>query len=232
MATKKPAKKAAKKAVKKAAKRPANQFKPRDDIDWAGVEHAYRAGKLSNRAIGHEYGISEARVRQQAKALGWIKGDMSRVRQRAREKADAIDIPRYVEPGPEQVEALAELGAHVLVRHRRVASSLHSLVADMARQLDHQTHHEPELAEQIKDFFDEKAANNPIAAHVYKQQCNAALHAIGLGNRSKTLVNLATAADKVITIERKAYDLDDDDDKRTYEDLLTEIYAKLQANPA
>lgn len=206
----------------------AGLFKAEKEVDWAGIEREYRSGQRSNRAIGADYGVTEGAIRKQAKAEGWIKGEAHAVRARAHQIAAEQTVPGYVPDSPERIEQLAEVGAGILVRHRRDAAVLQSLVQDMAKQLHHQTHHEDDLAASIRDFFMAKAAENPLAAAVYKQQMNTALHAIGLGNRSKTMVNLANAMGKLTEIERKAWSLDDDSDKRSYEDLLAEISNKTK----
>jgi hypothetical protein len=39
-------------------------------------------------------------------------------------------------------------------------------------------------------------------------------------------LNMANTLDKIVNIERKAWNLDDTDDGRSYEDVLAEVYAK------
>jgi len=99
----------------------------------------------------------------------------------------------------------------------------------MASQLRHQTDFEPDLAEVIEDYFMAKAQQSPLLAGVYKQQCNAALHAIGLNTRSKTMLNLSNAMAKLVDIERTSWSLNEGADNRSYEDLLAEIHAKVPA---
>lgn len=45
----------------------------RKDIDWAAIEAGYRAGKLSNRALAAEHGVSEAAIRKRAGEKGWTR---------------------------------------------------------------------------------------------------------------------------------------------------------------
>ena len=40
---------------------------PRKNIDWEKIEAAYRAGRLSLREIGAEYGCSDTAIRKKAK---------------------------------------------------------------------------------------------------------------------------------------------------------------------
>lgn len=199
-------------------------------MDWEGVEADYRAGIDSARTIATRYGISESAVRFRAKADGWVKGDAHAVRALAHQKADNTVLPKTLPPA-ERIEALAEAGAQVLVRHRTAVSGMASLVADMVQQLHHQTHNEDVLGAELREYFMLKAAENPLMAGQYRQQMNNALHAIGLGARSKTMANLTASAGKLIELERKAWKLDDVEE-RAYEDVLAELLDRQEAADA
>lgn len=194
----------------------------RPDIDWDAVEATYREGIKSNRQIADEHGVSEGSIRNRARTHGWVKGSAHEVRALAFKKADDVAVPTYIAPGPERIEALAEVGSQIIIRHRTSVASMASLVKDMVEQLHDQTHNEDVLGEELKAYFLHKAAENPLAAGVYKQQMNHALHAISLGARSKTMLNLSNAAGKLMELERKAWKLDDVEE-RSYEDLLAEL---------
>ena len=199
-------------------------FEP-SDVDWDAIEAAYRAGLLSNRAIAAQHGVTESAIRQMAKKRGWVKGHPHEIRNMAVTKANLKTIPKLIEPDADYVEEVAEQASQVLIRHRTMASVMAGLLKDMAGQLRHQTDFEPDLSSMIEDFFMAKAQQNPLLAGVYKQQCNAALHAIGLNNRSKTMLNLSNAMSKLVDIERVSWNLNEDGDNRSYEDLLAEIAA-------
>lgn len=40
--------------------------------DWEAIESAYRAGVLSLREIGAQYGVTEGVIRNRAKKLEWV----------------------------------------------------------------------------------------------------------------------------------------------------------------
>lgn len=42
--------------------------------DWEAIESAYRAGVLSLRDIGAQYGVTEGAIRKKAKKLEWVPG--------------------------------------------------------------------------------------------------------------------------------------------------------------
>jgi hypothetical protein len=121
---------------------------------------------------------------------------------------------------------VATVAADILVTHRTDVGKMGGLAQRMVAQLVDQTANERDMAEQISEFFEAKAAANPLMAAQLRQQCNHALHAISLNTRSKTLLNLTSAVEKLQNLERRAWNLEEGADQRTYEDLLAEIEAR------
>lgn len=48
--------------------------------DWEAIESAYRAGVLSLRDIGEQYGVTEGAIRKRAKKFGWVRKAGTQVR--------------------------------------------------------------------------------------------------------------------------------------------------------
>lgn len=48
--------------------------------DWEAIESAYRAGVLSLRDIGEQYGVTEGAIRKKAKKFGWVRKAGTQVR--------------------------------------------------------------------------------------------------------------------------------------------------------
>lgn len=48
--------------------------------DWEAIESAYRAGALSLREIGAQYGVTEGAIRKRAKKLEWVRKGGTQVR--------------------------------------------------------------------------------------------------------------------------------------------------------
>lgn len=48
--------------------------------DWEAIESAYRAGVLSLRDIGEQYGVTEGAIRKRAKKFGWVRNSGTQVR--------------------------------------------------------------------------------------------------------------------------------------------------------
>ncbi len=206
---------------------------PTDAPDWDKIETEYRHGPLTIRAIAQEGGVSEGAIRKRAKAGGWIRNEPATIRRMAVEKANALAVlPHLAEAVPERLDAIAERSASVLVRHRDTAAALTNLLHKMHQQLDHATDEEPQLSEALTEYYELKAASNPLMAGSYRQQLQNALHAIGLNTRAKTMLYVVQAADKLVGIERKAWNLDADTDQRSYEDLLAEVHQNAMENAA
>lgn len=200
--------------------------------NWEEIEAEYRHGPLSVRAIAELHGpVTEGAIRKRAKANGWVRNEPATIRRMAVDRANAVGItPHLTEPTPDRIEAIAQRSADVLVRHRESASVMAGLLKKLMGQLEHGTDNEPQLADSLTEYFELKAASNPLMASMYRKQLQNALHAIDLGSRAKTMLNLANATEKLVNIERKAWSLDSDDDRRSYEDLLAEIHQKTLEN--
>ena len=50
--------------------------------DWEAIESAYRAGVLSLRDIGEQYGVTEGAIRKRAKKCGWVRKAGTQPKQR------------------------------------------------------------------------------------------------------------------------------------------------------
>jgi hypothetical protein len=54
--------------------------------DWEAIESAYRAGVMSLRDIGAQYGVSEGAIRKKAKKLEWVRNGGTQVRKSGTQK--------------------------------------------------------------------------------------------------------------------------------------------------
>jgi len=55
--------------------------------DWEAIESAYRAGVMSLREIGAQYGVSEGAIRKKAKKLDWVRKGGTQVRKSGTQKS-------------------------------------------------------------------------------------------------------------------------------------------------
>lgn len=66
------------------------------DIDWNAVELEYRAGIKSLKAIGNEFGVSDAGILKRAKRDGWERDLSARRHQKVVLEVDELDRAGFV----------------------------------------------------------------------------------------------------------------------------------------
>jgi hypothetical protein len=202
-------------------------YKHDKEIDWTAIEADYRAGVLSNRELAAKHEVSEAAIRARAKRYGWVKGDPYAVRELAYQRADNAGLPVIPVDPAERIEELGKLSGDIIISHRRQLALLRGIAADLSQELLDATRNRDMIEERIIEFYAAKMEMSPIAVAAYRKQMGMALAAVGLGNRSKTALNLANTLKTVIDQERTNYRLDEDTGDKTYEDLLKEVHAKV-----
>ena len=70
--------------------------------DWEAIESAYRAGVLSLRDIGAQYGVTEGAIRKKAKKLEWVRKSGTQVRRNGTQKDKARTTGKPASAGSTQ----------------------------------------------------------------------------------------------------------------------------------
>ncbi len=175
--------------------------KPR--TDWEAIEREYRAGQLSVREIARKVGLTEGAIRKRAKAEGWERVLADKVRRAVREKlvrADGTQAQRTSDA--DVIEAAAETGRQVVVLHRRDIRVGREIVYRLFDELSAATSNLGEIEEAIE--AETESDKSP-------QRRSAMLKAVSLPSRSSAMLSLAGALRHLVGLERKAFNLDDDD---------------------
>ena len=136
--------------------------------DWVAVEGDYRETRKSIREIGRQHGVPEASIRKRAKAEGWKRPDMKKVRaahKEVRAAANALSTPASSEP-----EDLLTRGRDIVGRLMDELSSVTSNYGEIEELI---------LAETESDENDKRR--------------DAMLKAVSLSSRAGVARNLATA---------------------------------------
>jgi hypothetical protein len=184
-------------------------------------------------------------VHQMAKRHGWLRNpDAAAIREEAHRQADNREIvvkpdgrrsPPFEAPNPvdsllpqERLDALGKVGADILISHRSDIDTMRKVVSSLTHELIEASENRVVFAERIEEYFNLKCLHDPLLAKQYVQEMKRALHAVSLGGRSKIMSNLTSSAKILIEAERKAWRLDDEGDKRSYEELLAEIVADAE----
>lgn len=223
----------------------------KEGVDWDAIKRHFCEAVRSVGWVGKQYGVTESAIRKMAARQGWIRNpDGEAIREESYRQANESSVaamqrqPRMLPPpeptepfdpeppsyiNQDRLEALGKVGADILLSHRTDIATLRLVLRDMVTELHDANRQQIEYDEKIRDFFEMKALADPMGAPLYKQQMQRALLSIGLNGRSKTMVNITNTAQTLINLERKAWRLDDEGDKRSYEELLAEIAADSKA---
>lgn len=229
-AKKAPAKTAAKRAQAKPGKAaPAKTDKKRKRTDWEAIERDYRAGKLTLREIGEKHGVSAGRVCQVADEKGWQRGELKEV---VRKATTALLIAEHVEGEVKKVKqglnttilAEAELNKQVILRHRQDLGQTRQVAMDMLGELALTTK-KPEEIEALFEKVTEDLGGNALTSAQQQFRDFMRLH-----SRIGSVHKLADTLSKLQERERKAYGLDDDENKRGtgFEDLLADLHEDMR----
>ncbi len=180
-------------------------------VDWEAIEREYRAGQLSVREIAARHGCNASTISRRAKRYGWERDLSDQVRQRAQAKAILGG-----ESGDDEeiVEAAAERGAEVINVHRRDIRDGRKTVEMMLAELRAECQ-QPGLAEMAEQHIEQSGSGNAEAQAIRK--------AVSLPGRAGVMRDLSQSMQRLVALERQAYNLDDDGGGESYEDQLKRL---------
>lgn len=175
-------------------------------VDWESIEKEYRAGQLSLRAIASAHGVSDTAIRKRAKRDGW-KRDLTRdVRQRVKAESVRSSVrTANAEDDEEVVQAAAARGVGIIQTHRTSIRRGRTVVSLMLGELEAECSQKSLLEELADQHIDE--------AELKGQAANAIRKAISLPSRAATVRDLSQAMQRLIGLERQAYNLDEEEDE-------------------
>jgi hypothetical protein len=191
---------------------PKQEAKKRGKVDWAAVERDYRAGNFTLRELGEKYGCTHAAIGKQVKKHGWTQ-DLSKAVKAATnakliEEAVTREVANSSQAVTNTVLAAAEVNKQVILQHRGDIREARDALADLLAELRNGAllAEEQELLAQILAGDGAEPKDEAEARRVVSK-------AIGLGNRVASIKALAEAMTKLQAAERKAFGLDEEDDK-------------------
>ncbi|MCE0854018.1 hypothetical protein LU689_29395 [Pseudomonas asiatica] len=200
--------------------------------DWERIEQLYRAGLLSVREIAAAHGITHGAINKRAKRDGWVRDLKAKIKA----KADALVSKSLVstEVSKEQlatdrdtVEANAQVIANVRISHRTDIGRYRKLANSLLEELEGMTDNR-DLFDQVGELLRSEDDNGQDKLNDLYQKV------ISLPSRTKTLKDLGDTLKVLITLERQAYSIDDeqpvDDRSKLTEDELDRRIAKLSGS--
>jgi len=103
----------------------------RKKIDWESIEKEYRAGQLSIREISRKFNCAESGIRNKAKKLNWQRDLTKRVQDEVRNKLMRKDCAEAMREDDEIVDEASNRAVEVIMLHRKDASNLRELLAEV-----------------------------------------------------------------------------------------------------
>jgi hypothetical protein len=173
--------------------------------DWERIEVDYRAGLLSVREIAAAQGVSHVAIGKRAKRDGWERDLGAKIKA----KAEALVTSRTVtsEVTAERVatdraiiEANAEVIANVRLGHRKDIGRARKLAMDLLSELEGQSA-DPALFAELGDILrSEDDRGQDKRNDIYMKVISSA-------GRIDSMKKLAETLQKLVGIERDAYDI-------------------------
>lgn len=181
------------------------------DVDWIAVEREYRAGVLTDRAIGKTHGLSHGAIQKRAKKEGWSRDLAQRIEKRREEKVAKSAVAKQgsqltAATEKQVIEANADMQTSVLLGIRKDVGALKATVLGLAAELSALSN--KELQDALEMILDEKTDK---ASQAYITALNKAFDAaLSLGGRSSAVKNLVGSLGILIDKERQAFGIDKD----------------------
>ena len=170
-------------------------------VDWSFIKPLWCSGGLSNYEIVRQYNeihagqdewsksVTEGAIRKQARKESWQKQIADKVKKQVREKLVRKEYASRT-TDDEIIDQAAETVANVIRLHRKDIDQLKALEADLLRR----------LAED----------ENQVEVGWYKGKAFEHLVKLGLDQRTKVYQRLVQAIASRITIERRAWGIDEE----------------------
>jgi hypothetical protein len=190
------------------------------DVDWPGLETAYRAGR-SFRLLAKEFGISSTRISQVAEENNWTRDLTAVIAEKTKSKLNAANLNAKLNARKaserEVVEATAEVQTNIVLAHRTDIQRGRKLTMALFEELELQTGNVDLLKDlavlMFKDGGESQDKRNELFTKV-----------ISLSSRAGTMKTLAESLKSLVAMERQAFNIDDDKGSVTpYEQQLREL---------
>lgn len=197
--------------------------------DWERIEQLYRAGVLSVREIGSAHNVSHTAINKRARQQGWERDLQGKIKAKADALVSKSEVSTEVsketmETERRIVEANAQVIANIRIAHRTDIGRYRKLANRMLEELEGLTDNR-ELFDQLGDLLRSEDDNGQDKLNDLYQKV------ISLPSRTKTLKDLGDTLKVLITLERQAYSIDEeqpvDDRSKLTEDELDRRIAKL-----
>lgn len=190
----------------------ANETKTLRSTDWEAIEADYRAGVKTLREIAGEHGITHGAINKRAKRDGWTRDLSAKIRARAEDLVSknvvstAVSKEAKVSSDEAVIAANAQAIADVVLSHRANIADARAVGIRLLAELKQET--DPDTLTALQDLGE--MLRNPDERGVDKLS-DLYRKVISLPGRTKVLRDLGDTLQKLVQLERQAYNMDDRD---------------------
>lgn len=196
----------------------------RTRTDWDAVHRDYRTGKFTEHELATKYGVSRSAVNKQIRTKGWTKDLQKEIKQATNAKLVAELVANEVAEGGKKVAdvvlAAAEINKQVILGHRADIAATRDVAAELLKELSDARllAQEQELLAQIL------AGGGEVDQDKVDRARQTVRKALDFSNRIQSVKALAETFTKLQSLERTAFNLDDEQAKKndglTIEDFI------------
>lgn len=177
--------------------------------DWTDIEKAYRVGRDPLRTIAQRNGISEGAIRKRARRDGWERDLAGKISAKAEVLVRKSEVRKQVRKDAylsekREIEVAATIQAEKIIAHRLELSQWRDIEMQLMTELV-ATSGNIELMSQIGELM-----ASPDEAGIDKLN-ELYRKAISLPGRVDSLKKLAEVREKRINLERRVFNIKDDD---------------------
>jgi hypothetical protein len=173
------------------------------NVDWVALELAYRTGR-SFRVLAREFGISATRIKQVADEENWARDLSAIIAEKARAKLNAANLNSNLNGKIANeraiVDATVQVQTNIVLEHRRDIQRGRDVVIHLLQQLENQ------VGTRITGM-------HPASASAAGDD-NACGKPVSLAAHASTVKALSDALKTLVTLERQAFYIGDEDPKR------------------
>ena len=201
------------------------QDKAKNAPDWERIELDYRAGIKTLRQIAAEHGITHTAIGKRARSCDWVRDLSAKIQSKADELVSKTLVSKQVSTETKVaerqiVDANAQAVADVRLAHRRDIHRARRLTNALLDELEQQT--DPETLVLLKELGEVMRAPDDKGM----DKLNDLYHkVIELGERSKTMKVLAESLQKLVDMERTAFGMDKEAEKKS--DALESLLGRI-----
>jgi len=177
----------------------------RKAVDWDGLAAHYRAGIRSLKDIGAQFEVSDAAIIKHAKKRGWTRDLKGKIKAKADAMVSAAMVSAEVSERAKLTEALvveveSQVQARIRLSHRKDIAAARTLAMNLMAELQAITGNRELFNQLVEKMFAPDRNVVDRLNELYQK-------AISLGNRTKTMKDLADTLKTLIALEREAFGL-------------------------